>query len=41
MLANQLGASLELRVNSPAGCVFALALPSPLFAETELRKIEK
>ena len=35
-LANQLGAELELKVNSPGGCVFALTLPSGLFAETEL-----
>ena len=40
-LANQVGASLELKVNSPAGCVFALTLPASLFAETELTKIEK
>jgi len=31
-LANQLGASLELKSNSQSGCVFALRLPSPLLS---------
>ena len=35
-LANQLGADLELQSNSREGCVFVLALPRSLFAETEL-----
>lgn len=35
-LANQLGAALELKTNSPDGCVFVLRLPRSLFAETEL-----
>lgn len=35
-LANQLGASLELRTNTARGCVFALNLPHSVFAETEL-----
>lgn len=30
-LANHLGAGLELRLSSPAGCVFALTLPSSLW----------
>jgi C4-dicarboxylate-specific signal transduction histidine kinase len=30
-LANHLGASLELKSSSPAGCVFALSLPSTLW----------
>jgi signal transduction histidine kinase len=30
-LANHLGASLELRNNSPAGCLFALSLPTSLW----------
>ena len=34
-LANQLGAALELKTNSPAGCVFELSLPHRLFAESE------
>jgi len=40
-LANQLGAKLELKVNSPDGCVFALTLPSSLFVETELTEVAK
>ena len=35
-LANQLGATLELKSNSPHGCVFALRLPRTLFVGTEL-----
>jgi signal transduction histidine kinase len=35
-LANQLGAALDLKTNSPAGCVFTLTLPRSIFAETEL-----
>lgn len=34
-LANQLGADLCLKTNSPAGCVFALVLPRSLFVESE------
>jgi signal transduction histidine kinase len=40
-LANQLGATLELKVNSPGGCVFALNLPSSVFAETEFTQVLK
>jgi signal transduction histidine kinase len=39
-LANQLGAELRLKVNSPDGCVFALALPARLFAEVEPENVE-
>ncbi|MEI2723108.1 MAG: HAMP domain-containing sensor histidine kinase [Verrucomicrobiota bacterium] len=39
-LANQLGAVLELKTNSPDGCVFALRLPRSLLAETELVAME-
>lgn len=35
-LANQLGAELELKVNSPQGCVFVLGLPAELFVEEGL-----
>ena len=35
-LANQLGASLELKANSTTGCVFTLRLPDHLFAERDL-----
>ena len=34
-LANQLGAALELKTNSSAGCIFELRLPFSLFAEIE------
>ena len=40
-LANQLGANLELKVNSPGGCVFALTLPSRLLVESQLTEVEK
>lgn len=40
-IANQLGADLELKTNSPDGCVFALQLPRSLFAETELAEVEQ
>jgi signal transduction histidine kinase len=35
-LANQLGAELDLKTNSPAGCVFTLTLPRSVLAEAEL-----
>ena len=37
-LANQLGAELELKANSPGGCVFNLKLPGHLLAEAEVLK---
>jgi signal transduction histidine kinase len=40
-LANQLGATLELKVNSPNGCVFVLTLPSSVFSETEVSQASK
>jgi signal transduction histidine kinase len=40
-LANQLGADLRLQSSSPAGCVFALALPQSLFAEVELSEAQR
>jgi signal transduction histidine kinase len=40
-LANQLGATLELKANSPGGCVFALTLPSSVFSETEFTQALK
>jgi signal transduction histidine kinase len=40
-LANQLGAELELKVNTSDGCVFALSLPASIFSETELTAVAK
>lgn len=39
-LANQLGAGLELKTNSPSGCVFELSLPHRLFAEVEPETVD-
>jgi signal transduction histidine kinase len=39
-LANQIGAELVLKTNSPNGCVFVLSLPSSMIAETEGEEVQ-